>query len=148
MENKDMTFGDFIKNIRQSRGLTLNEVSNMMDNEQYVSNSYLSKLESNVRLNPTMDTVAAICKAYNLSLNEVAKFFGINEVDKTEDIQILLLNSKYIFANRIADGTTKLLLSNLINHINLYVNNKHIDRDIESNILKTIDSLKLNIQSL
>lgn len=148
MENKDMTFGDFIKNIRQSRGLTLNEVSNMMDNEQYVSNSYLSKLESNVRLNPTMDTVAAICKAYNLSLNEVAKFFGITESEGIEDLKILLLNSSYVFAEKIADGKTKLILNNLINHISMYVNNKTIDRDIEGNILKTIDSLKLNIQSL
>ncbi|CDM68432.1 Hypothetical protein CM240_1268 [Clostridium bornimense] len=148
MQNNELTFGDYIRNIRQSKGLTLSEVSDMMDNEQYVSNSYLSKLESNVRLNPTMDTVAAICKAYNLSLNEVAKFFGINEVDRTDDLKTLLLNSKYIFADRIADGKTKLLLNNLINYISVYVNNKTIDRDIESNILKTIDSLKLNTQSL
>ncbi|GEQ15593.1 helix-turn-helix domain-containing protein [Clostridium butyricum] len=148
MENKEITFGDYIKTIRHGKGLTLKEVSELMDNGQYVSNSYLSKLESNVRLNPTMDTVAAICKAYNLSLNEVAKFFGINEVDRTDDLKILLLNSKYIFADRIADGKTKLLLNDLINYISLYVNNKTIDRDIEGNILKTIDSLKLNIQSL
>lgn len=148
MENMDMTFGDFIKTIRQEKGLTLKEVSELMDNKQYVSNSYLSKLESNVRLNPTMDTVAAICKAYNLSLNEVAKFFGITESEGIEDLKILLLNSNYVFAEKIADGKTKLILNNLINHISMYVNNKTIDRDIEGNILKTIDSLKLNIQSL
>lgn len=148
MEKMDMTFGDFIKTIRQEKGLTLKEVSELMDNKQYVSNSYLSKLESNVRLNPTMDTVAAICKAYNLSLNEVAKFFGITESEGIEDLKILLLNSSYVFAEKIADGKTKLILNNLINHISMYVNNKTIDRDIEGNILKTIDSLKLNIQSL
>jgi len=60
-------FGESLRKARTAQGLTLRDLSTTSD----VSIAYLSDLERGVLGNPTLDTLRAIAKALNVSLNSL-----------------------------------------------------------------------------
>jgi transcriptional regulator with XRE-family HTH domain len=60
-------FGNELRKARSSQGLTLSKLSE----DSGVSIAYLSDLERGVLGNPTLDTLRAIAKALNVSLNDL-----------------------------------------------------------------------------
>lgn len=60
-------FGDRLRKARMAQGRTLRDLSD----ESKVSIAYLSDLERGVLGNPTLDTLRAIAKALNVSLNDL-----------------------------------------------------------------------------
>lgn len=60
-----LTFGEFIRNARTTRGLTQQEVAVRANVEQ----AYLSKVERGVR-EPSLGIALRICQALNLDIND------------------------------------------------------------------------------
>ncbi|MBU5451399.1 helix-turn-helix domain-containing protein [Acetivibrio sp. MSJd-27] len=75
MENK---LGIFLKNLRESRGLSLRDFAQ----ELHISHSYLNKLENGIDprsgkpVAPTIDILKQISSALNLSLENLLKISG------------------------------------------------------------------------
>ncbi len=124
----------------------MKQVSDTVDN--YVSPSYLSKLESNTRSNPTFDMILKIAKVYNLPLEIFATYFEeaqyINE-GELENLGITILNNKFIFANVIANVDIKLIIIDILKSIELYVINKGNSRAEECKIVEMLDLLKTTV---
>jgi transcriptional regulator with XRE-family HTH domain len=63
------SFGDFLRNLRQERGLTLRQV----EREARVSNAYLSQIERGERGIPNMRVLERLAKAYGVSVTVLAE---------------------------------------------------------------------------
>jgi len=66
MEKK---FGEFLRNLRESRHLTLREV----EERASVSNAYLSQIERGERGIPTLKVLKRLGEAYGVSVTELVK---------------------------------------------------------------------------
>lgn len=68
-----MTFGEFLKQCRKSKGLTLRQI------EDYcISNPYLSQLENDKIKNPSIIIVYKLSKVYGFSIDIAVENFMIN----------------------------------------------------------------------
>lgn len=75
-----MRLGDRLGELRKERGLTLREVRELVQERtgERISVSYLSELERTDTI-PSVETLLRLCKAYDLSLNDLLSpvdFFG------------------------------------------------------------------------
>lgn len=62
-------FGDYLRELRESRGLTLREVEKIAR----VSNAYLSQIERDKRSIPNLKILMRLADAYGVSLEELVK---------------------------------------------------------------------------
>ena len=62
-------FGFFLRNIREDRGLSLQEV----EKKAKVSNSYLSQVERGDRGVPSLDILTKLAKTYDMTLMDMVK---------------------------------------------------------------------------
>lgn len=62
-------FGFFLRNIREERGLSLQEV----EKKAKVSNSYLSQVERGDRGVPSLDILTKLAKTYDMTLMDMVK---------------------------------------------------------------------------
>lgn len=62
-----LAFGERLRKARTDQGLTLRDLSATSN----ISIAYLSDLERGALVNPTLDTLRAVAKALNVSLNEL-----------------------------------------------------------------------------
>ena len=69
MEKVRVTIGQWLKSGRKLKGLTLQDVSDMTNG--FCSVSYISRLESDNRKNPSIDKLQSLAHALELDINEV-----------------------------------------------------------------------------
>lgn len=69
MEKVRVTIGQWLKSGRKLKGLTLQDVSDMTNG--FCSVSYISRLESDSRKNPSIDKLQSLAHALELDINEV-----------------------------------------------------------------------------
>lgn len=69
MEKVKVTIGQWLKAGRKLKGLTLQDVSDMTNG--FCSVSYISRLESDSRKNPSIDKLQSLAHALELDINEV-----------------------------------------------------------------------------
>ncbi|WP_346867574.1 helix-turn-helix transcriptional regulator [Clostridium sp. UBA1353] len=104
-------FGDYLKQLRMQRGLSLKNVEDSLG----ISASYVHRLESGDRTNPSIQVLKLLGRFYNVKDSELLGLTSINAVTpKIDDtLYIRLMNDKVI----------KSLTNQLLKRI-LEVNNK------------------------
>ena len=91
--------GEYLKTIRQARGLSLKDV----EAEIQLSASYINRLENGNRSNPSIDVLDRLSNFYGVSPEDVMKLAGF-KVDKgtehiSQDLGLFIDNSKHIAIN-------------------------------------------------
>lgn len=74
MEDSKETLGKVLKSIRTSQKKTLRETADCVEGISY---SYLARIESNDRKNPSIDKIPLLAKAYGISTMDLLKRIGI-----------------------------------------------------------------------
>lgn len=80
MNEKEFEFGRLVKRSRTEQNLTLQELSEKTNGE--ITASYINRLETGKKSNPSFDVVAELCKALNLDVREVFQSFGFGALIK------------------------------------------------------------------
>ena len=70
MGEGDVRFGDFIKNLRINKGVSLNQ----MEREIGLSKSYLSKLENNENINLSMYSMSKLTNYFKIPIEKFESF--------------------------------------------------------------------------
>ena len=73
----DMSFSDYLKNLRTKQGLKLREVERLTK----ISNSYLSQIETGKRNPPHPDILKKLAPIYEVSLKELMEKAGYLEIE-------------------------------------------------------------------
>lgn len=94
------SFGEIIRRERKKMGMTLNAMSEFLgenaDGDASIAPSYLNRLETGDRDNPTFKLVCGIVSKLGLDLNEVFKAFGYENLiqglddKKYDDIEMII----------------------------------------------------------
>ena len=93
----EMTFGDFLKDLRIRKGLKLREV----EESTGVSNSYLSQVETGKRNPPHPDILKKLAKVYEVSVKELMEKAGYLEEQEQQSV------SEQEEVNRVFDFVIK-----------------------------------------
>lgn len=98
MENETtLVLGSLMKREREARGLTFAKFSDQTEKYGHrLSESYLYRLESGKKKNPTTQSLKVIMQTLNLSLDEVLKSLGMDAFLDKENMQTLELN-EFVF---------------------------------------------------
>ena len=80
MNEKEFEFGRLVKRARTEKDLTLQELSEKTKGE--ITASYINRLETGKKSNPSFDVVAELCKALDLDMREVFQSFGFGALIK------------------------------------------------------------------
>lgn len=85
--NEFITFGDIIKREREKRNLSLQGLADLISEgeEASITSSYLSRLESSDKINPTFRLTCQIAKKMELDFKEVLHSFGYGDLLGTQD---------------------------------------------------------------
>lgn len=94
MENETtLGLGSLMKREREARGLTFAKFSDLTEKYGHrLSESYLYRLESGKKKNPTTQSLKVIMQTLNLSLDEVLKSLGMDAFLDKENMQTVELN--------------------------------------------------------
>lgn len=77
-------FGSYIKKIRESKNMTLNQVALYAE----ISAAQLSRIETGKRGTPKPPTIEKIARALKIDYNELMKIAGYLESDTSEETQV------------------------------------------------------------
>lgn len=94
------TFGEIIKREREKENLSLQALAELIskDEETTITSSYISRLESSDKSNPTFKLACQITKKMGLDFKEVLNSFGYGELlgvaDSFESIDTLIRVNK------------------------------------------------------
>lgn len=146
MENREQTFGRVIKYLREERDMSLSELSAMTD----LSTSYLSRIETEERTNPTIYALNRLKYALNIDINVIERLFPfpageVKPEKEFKSVEELLLNNKFLFAGKLANIGVQFSLRQLIRAFEQYAMKEICDRDDESNILQMADNLRKEV---
>lgn len=132
MQNK-ANLGQFIKKLREDRGVTLGE----MEAVTGLSRSYINRLENSSRENPTLDSISRIVQYFGIPFSSIAEFCNCEDgnIGKVQNLDFILLNERYLFASIEANIDMKMLLRDLINELENYCTKVSITRHDEAKIL-------------
>lgn len=88
-----MILGEKLKNLRSVKGITLKE----FEAHTGISQSYLNRLETGSRTNPSIDILRLIANYYNISILELlGEDFNIRVEDILTDKESINLLSKFL----------------------------------------------------
>ena len=134
MQNKEnVSLGEFIRELRKSKGVSLGE----MEEKTGLSRSYINRLENQSRQNPTLDSIARIVQYFGIPFSTIAEFCNCaNSIEgQVQNLDFILMNDKYLFANIEVDINFKMALSELIKELQNYCTKVSISRQDEAKIL-------------
>ncbi|MFH0703205.1 MAG: helix-turn-helix transcriptional regulator [bacterium] len=118
MNNK--FFGEYIKKLRENRGLSLREVEKKVG----VSYAYISQVEKGERNIPSLKILEKLAEAYGVSISSLNKVAGESfeekeiEVDKIENPNLKFLCRGY-------DGLSQENKTQLINYLHFLKNQEN-----------------------
>jgi Predicted transcriptional regulators len=143
MQNKTTNFGQFIKTLREERGVSLEK----MGADTGLSKSYINRLENSTRDNPSLDSLARLIKYFGISFSTIEQFCdcGDNGEGTIQNLEYVLLNEKYLFANIEADISLKMILRELIAEIENYCTKASTSRQDEAKLLDLTVLLRGNL---
>ncbi|OOM05678.1 helix-turn-helix domain-containing protein [Clostridium saccharobutylicum] len=141
--NEKVKIGDVLKKYREEKGVSLA----IVEAETGVSRSYINRLERSSRSNPTLESVSRLVKYFGIPFSTIEEICGcsIEEEDSIQNLDYLLLNEKYLFANIIADINLKIALRNFVTELENYCTVANITRKEESKLLDKADILRSNL---
>ncbi|MCB2299865.1 helix-turn-helix domain-containing protein [Clostridium tagluense] len=144
--NEIQTFGELIKALRMSRGLSLYD----LEREVEISPAYISRLERGSRRNPTMEIVGRLSSFFDISLSTIEELFPevfkLNDSTDIDTLNKLIMKSDFIFAGSRVNIDIKLALQEIIESLEEYIVGKEF-RSQEATILQKIDKLKERVKS-
>lgn len=125
--------GPFIKKLREQRGVTLMEIQNKTG----VSASYINRIENKSRQNPSLENISRLVKYFEIPFSTMEEFFDCGNAFEKEvkNLDFILLNERYLFANLEADIGLKMILRDLISELENYSTKALVSRQDDANIL-------------
>ena len=112
-DNLSKNLGFYLKYLRKKHGLSLEEIST----KSLLSVSYISRLENGLINSPSLYTVEALAKAYNISVYELLNLEIDSDNNSILSLEELIIKSDFTYNNIIVDINTKQAILNLINSL-------------------------------
>lgn len=134
MQNKEnMSLGEFVKGLRKDKGVSLSE----MEESTGLSRSYINRLENSSRENPTLDSISRLVKYFGIPFSTIQEFCdcGNGIEGQIQNLDFILMNDKYLFANIEVDINFRMALRELIKELENYCTKASICRQDEAKIL-------------
>lgn len=141
-------FGEVIRELRIQKNMSLDELSNITN----VSKSYLYRLEQNQRNNPTIFVINRLSNALELDIKAMEKLL-VNEECKEQkeyisNIDRVLLNNTYTFAEKVATMEVQLSLMDVIKSLEMYCIKQDLSREDDKDLLELVDKLRGEVSKL
>ena len=142
MEKKEM-LGTLIKQYRKNMGVSLAKA----EEETGVSRSYINRIENFSRDNVTFEVASRLIKYFGIPFSAIEEICGFssNDEDNIQNLEYLLLDQKYLFANIIADVNLKISLRDFVKELENYCTIESVTRKEESKLLDLADILRSNL---
>ncbi|MFL0163997.1 helix-turn-helix domain-containing protein [Candidatus Clostridium helianthi] len=140
------SLGSFIKELRKSKGVSLEE----METGTGLSRSYINRLENSSRDNPTLDCIGRLIQYFDIPFSSMAEFCNCQnslEDGRVQNLDFILLNERYLFANLEVDMESKTILRNLIQELENYTTSVSVCRQDEAKILDIVGLLRERLSS-
>lgn len=134
MQNKEnMSLGEYIRELRKSKGVSLGE----MESATGLSRSYINRLENSTRDNPTLDSISRLVKYFEIPFSTMQEFCDCGDgiEGQKQNLDFILMNDKYLFANIEVDINFRIVLKDLIKELENYCTKASICRQDEAKIL-------------
>lgn len=139
MQNKS-NLGDFLKQLRIERGDTLEAIESATG----LSRSYVNRLENKSRHNPTLDSISRLIKYYKIPFSTIEEFCdcGNSFEGQVKNLDFILLNESYRFANIEVDLDFKMTIRDLIQELENYATKASVCRADEAIIIDKVVVLR------
>jgi transcriptional regulator with XRE-family HTH domain len=133
MKNNKEDLGPFIKRLRLQRGVTLSEIHDSTG----LSASYINRIENKSRKNPSLDSISKLVKYFEIPFSAMEEFCDCSNglEGEAKNLDFILLNQSYLFANLEADIDFKMILRDLIKELENYSTKASITRQDEAKII-------------
>lgn len=109
-------FGLYLKNLRESKGLSLADVQSWTG----ISTSYLNRIEHGERRAPSLPIIYQLSKFYDIPVEEMIKIALNLEKDESEEeitFETLIFSKDFKINDRIINQQIKSKIISLINYI-------------------------------
>ena len=137
--NQNISLGDFLKQLRENKGVSLADVELATS----LSRSYINRLEKKNRDNPTLFCLSKLSQYYGIPFSTFAEFCECSNKDgQVQSLDFMLLNFQYLFASVEADVMFKMTLRELIKQLENYCTKLTVSRQDEANIIDTVVKLR------
>ena len=103
--------GSYLKRVRTDKCLSLSEVGRYVG----VSASYIFRLESGERSNPSMSVLSRICTFFDIDLKTVLKIAGIECYESDENSSELDIIKQLKFYEKVIINDKEYMSSDIIN---------------------------------
>ncbi|AGX43923.1 helix-turn-helix domain-containing protein [Clostridium saccharobutylicum] len=141
-------FGEVIRELRIQKNMSLDELSNITN----VSKSYLYRLEQNQRNNPTIYVINRLSTALELDIKAMEKLLVNEECKEPKEyisnIDGMLLNNTYTFAENVATMEVQLSLRDVIKSLEMYCIKQDLSREDDKALLELVDKLRCEVSKL
>ncbi|MDU6040601.1 MAG: helix-turn-helix transcriptional regulator [Clostridium butyricum] len=139
MEKKEM-LGTLIKQYRKNMGVSLAKA----EEETGVSRSYINRIENFSRDNVTFEVASRLIKYFGIPFSAIEEICGFSSEDEgnIQNLDYLLLNEKYCFANIIADINLKIALRDFVKALENFCTMVNVTRKDESQLLDLAEVLR------
>jgi transcriptional regulator with XRE-family HTH domain len=143
MQNKG-NLGLFIKQLRTQKGVSLAEVQEKTG----LSGSYINRLENKSRDNPSLDSISRLVRYFNIPFSTIAEFCECgNKEGQVKNLDYILMNERYLFANIEVDIELKMIVRELIKELESYCIKALTSRQDENKILDIVVLLRERLLS-
>lgn len=144
MQNK-LNLGQFIKQLREEKGVSLKEI----ESKTGLSGSYVNRIENQSRTNPSLDSLSRLTKYFQIPFSSMGEFCDCgNAVEgEVQNLDFILLNERYMFANLEADFEFKMVLRDLIGELENYCTKASVSRQGEAKIIDFVVTLREKLLS-
>lgn len=134
--------------LKSSANVSLGEI----ERQTGVSRSYLCRLFSGARVNPSLYTLVKICNFY-YSINpqlviETLCAKEYKEKGEAEVIMKMILSNEYVMTTIDADIDLKLSVKELFDEVELYCNNEEVVGEDGEKMLKIADEIREKVRIL
>ncbi|WP_270565029.1 helix-turn-helix domain-containing protein [Clostridium beijerinckii] len=145
MANNNVKLGEFLKKMREERGESLATVSEKIG----ISRSYINRLENSNRENPSLYSLSKITEYYGIPFSTIEQFCENrnNAEEAIQNLDYILLNERYLFANIELELSLKMILRDLLIEIQNYCIKDAVTREDEGRMMNIIVKLRENLLS-
>jgi transcriptional regulator with XRE-family HTH domain len=124
--------GQFLKQLRTQKGVSLAE----MERKTGLSGSYINRIENKSRDNPSLDSISRLVRFFDIPFSSLAEFCECgNKEGQVKNLDYILMNERYLFANIEADIELKMIVRELIKELESYCIKALTSRQDENKIL-------------
>lgn len=133
MNEKEFEFGSLVKRTRAEQSLTLQGLSDKTSGE--ITASYINRLETGKKSNPSFDVVAELCKALDLDIREVFQSFGFEALIKD-------FNQDAVFTIEEVFRLHKIRLSDILGNQKDYaIGERLLHKEEKEQLIKIINAI-------